>query len=241
MLAPGREAHLGPWSGDPPSSYAMGWFAGGPWQDQALLHPGDTPDSSSMLVVLPQRGWAVAALMNAGNELDVPGNPAAMDRTSRNAVDALLGEPVEGTSLKTFYLFFDLISLMLVALAGYALHRATRVLRAQEPPRHRARAWIGVAARAAAAGLLLGAPLLLGLGWAGAFLWTPDLAIVAFALAALLAGTALLRLAWLWRTRAAPPTERRGPPAPAEASPGAVKTSPRRPTPLMAGDQREGS
>jgi CubicO group peptidase (beta-lactamase class C family) len=219
MLTPGREAHLGPWSGDPPSSYAMGWFVGGPWRAQALLHPGDTPDSSSMLVLLPRKGWAVAALMNAGNELDIPGNPAAMDRTSRNAVDALLGEPVEGTPLKTFYLFFDLVVLLLVALAGYALFRAVRALRRREQPSHRARAWVGVAARAAAGGLVLGAPLLLGIGWGGAFLWTPDLAIVALALGTLLVGTALLRLAWLWRTRAAPPTGLRTPSAPAEPSP----------------------
>jgi hypothetical protein len=142
-----------------------------------------------------------------------------MDRTSRNAVDALLGESVEGTSLKTFYLFFDLVVLLLVALAGHALFRAVRALRRREQPSHRARAWVGVAARAAAGGLVLGAPLLLGIGWGGAFLWTPDLAIVALALGTLLVGTALLRLAWLWRTRAAPPTGLRTPSAPAEPSP----------------------
>jgi CubicO group peptidase (beta-lactamase class C family) len=218
MLTPGQEAHLGPWSGDPPSSYAMGWFVGGPWQEQALLHPGDTPDSSSMLVVLPQRGWAVATLMNAGNELDIPGNPAAMDRTSRNAVDALLGEPVEGTSLKTFYVFFDLVVLLVVALAGYALYRAARALLRREPPPHRVRASVAVAVRAVVGGLVLAAPPLVGVGWGGAFLWTPDLAIVALVLGALLVATALVRLAWLLRARAAPPTRSPPPPTPAEPS-----------------------
>jgi len=217
MLAPGREAHLGPWSGDPPSSYAMGWFAGGPWQERALLHPGNTPDSSSMLVVLPRQGLAVATLMNAGNELDIPGNPAAMDRTSRNAVDALLGEPVEGTSLKTFYVFFDLVVLLLAALAGYALYRAARALLRREPTPHRVRASIGVAARAVAGGLVLAAPLVVGVGWSGAFLWTPDLAIVALVLGGLLVATALVRLTWLWRGRTAPPTQL--PPAPTPAEP----------------------
>jgi CubicO group peptidase (beta-lactamase class C family) len=219
MLSPARKAHLGPWSGDPPSSYAMGWFAGGPWREQALLHPGNTPDSSSMLVVLPRRGWAVATLMNAGNELDIPGNPAAMDRASRNAVDALLGESVGGTSLKTFYVFFDLIVLLLVALAGYALYRDARALRRREPSRHRVMALLGVAARAAAGVLVLAAPPLLGVGWSGAFLWTPDLAIVALALGSLLVATALVRLAWLWRVRGAPPAELRAPPTAAEPSP----------------------
>ena len=203
LLSPGPEAHLGPWAGDPPSRYAMGWFVGGPWKDQALLHPGDTPDSSSMLVLLPRRGWAVATLMNAGNELDIPGNPSAMDRTSRNAVDALLGEPVEGTSLRTFYVFFDLVTLILIALAGFALYRAARAYRRREPPRHRVRAWVGVATRAVGGGLLLGAPVLLGLGWGGVFLFTPDLATVLLLLGLLLVAAALMRLAWLWRGRQA--------------------------------------
>lgn len=120
-----------------------------------------------MFVLLPRRGWAVATLMNAGNEMDIPGNPSAMDRTSRNAVDALLGEPVEGTPLRTFYVFCDLVALVLLAAAWFALYRGVRALRRREPPRHRIRAWTGVVARAAGGALLLGAPALLGVGWAG--------------------------------------------------------------------------
>jgi CubicO group peptidase (beta-lactamase class C family) len=218
LLTPGHKADLGPWAGDPPSSYAMGWFAGGPWREQALLHPGDTPDSSSMLVLLPKRDWAVATLMNAGNELDIPGNPAAMDRASRNAVDALLGEPVEGTSLKTFYVYFDLVVLLLFALAVYGLFRAARALRRHAPPRHRAKAFGGIAARAAAGGLLLAAPPLLAVGWSGAFLWSPDLALVALVLGGLLVVTALVRLVWLMRVRAPPAAQPRPHPRPAEPS-----------------------
>ena len=201
MLTPGREAHLGPWAGDPPSSYAMGWFAGGPWKESALLHPGNSPDSSSMLVLLPRRGWAVATLMNAGNEMEIPGNPSAMDRTSRNAVDALLGEPAEGGSLRTFYVFFDLVVLALIALAGFALYRAARAFWRREAPRHRLRAWVGVAIRALGGGLLLAAPILLGLGWGGLFLFVPDLAAVLLLIGLLLVITSVLRLTWLWRGR----------------------------------------
>ncbi len=218
LLTPGREAHLGPWAGDPPSRYAMGWFVGGPWKEQALLHPGDTPDSSSMVVLLPQRGWAVATLMNAGNEMELPGNPSAMDRTSRNAVDALLGEPVDSTSLRTFYVFFDLVALILVALAGFALYRAVRAFRSQEPPRHRVRAWVGVATRVAGGSLLIGAPVLLGVGWGGLLLFTPDLAIVLLMLGVLLVATALLRLGWLRRGAPVSPTGRSEQPSPAESS-----------------------
>ena len=187
LMTPAREAHLGPWSGDPPSSYAMGWFVGGPWKEPALLHPGNTPDSSSMLVLLPRRGWAVATLMNAGNEVEVPGNPAAMDRTSRNAVDALLGEPAEGTTLRTFYVVFDLVVLLLVALAGFAVYRGVAALRRRERPNHRARAWSGIALRGLGALLLLGAPPLLGIGWPAAFLWMPDLALATLMLGLLVA------------------------------------------------------
>ena len=39
-------------------------------------------------------------LANAGNELPLPGYPAAIDRIARNAVDVLVGDPVDpGTSL----------------------------------------------------------------------------------------------------------------------------------------------
>jgi len=199
LLTPGREAHLGPWSGDPPSSYAMGWFAGGPWKEKGLLHPGNSPDSSSMLVLLPEKGWAVATLINAGNEMEIPGNPSAMDRTSRNAVDALLGEPVEGATLGTFYAFFDLITLFLIALASWCLYRAVTAARRRQAPRHRRRAWVGVATRVLGGLLLLTAPVLLAIRWDGAFLWTPDLALVVLVLGVLLVLTALVRSVWLGR------------------------------------------
>ena len=69
MLAPGPEATLGPWADGARVHYAMGWFVGGPWSEPALLHPGNAPDSSAMIVLLPQRGWAVAGATNATNEI----------------------------------------------------------------------------------------------------------------------------------------------------------------------------
>jgi CubicO group peptidase (beta-lactamase class C family) len=109
MTAPGPPAQLGTWAGGATVRYAMGWFTPGPWPEPALLHPGNSPDTSAMITVLPERGMAVATLLNLSHELPVPGNPAVPDRLSPNVVDAVLGEPVDsGPSTTTFYLWFDL-------------------------------------------------------------------------------------------------------------------------------------
>ena len=121
MTTPGPIAHLGAWADGASARYAMGWFVGGPWREPVVFHPGNTPDSSAMITVVPGRGTAVATLMNLSHELPVPGNPSAPDRMSRNVVDSLLGEAVDtGPSTTRFYLVFDLIALLLVGAAGWA-------------------------------------------------------------------------------------------------------------------------
>lgn len=122
MLAAGPQARLGPWADGQTSRYAMGWFVGGPWSEPATLHPGNSPDSTAMIALLPGRGLAVATLINAGHELPVPGNPAVTDRISRNAVAAALGEPTtDQPSMDLFYLLFDVVVLALSSQPGGAL------------------------------------------------------------------------------------------------------------------------
>ena len=50
---------------------------------RAVFHPGNTPDTTTMLALFPDRGVAVAIVVNAGNELPVPGNPFIADRVAR--------------------------------------------------------------------------------------------------------------------------------------------------------------
>jgi CubicO group peptidase (beta-lactamase class C family)/nitroreductase len=215
MLGSGPEARLGPWSQGQRSHYAMGWFRGGPWAGDAVFHPGNTPDTSTMLSFFPSRGVAVATLLNAGHELPVPGNPSVTDRVARNVIHAALGQPVlRLPSLRGFYVRFDIVVLVLVAAAGWSLARAAGALRRRTPRRgvrHPAAGWWGVGIRSVTASGLAVLPLL-SYGWAGVWTWAPDLALTLAALALVLATTAALRVVGLVRVRhhrkLAEPTER---------------------------------
>lgn len=200
MLAQAVDAHLGPWADEQASQYAMGWFRGGPWGEDVIFHPGNTPDTSTLLLLSPPQGVAVATVVNASNELPVPGNPFIADRVTRNVTHAALDQPtVELPSLQRFYLLLDLAVLIPLGLALWGLVRAARALGAPRPAR-RARGWLGVVTRAVAAAALVGLPLTTT-GWASAWTWTPDLALAIAALALLLSLTAVLRLLPLIRAR----------------------------------------
>ncbi len=201
ILGGGPGAILGSWAQGQDSRYAMGWFVGGPWGEDAVFHPGNTPDTTTMLALFPDRGVAVATVVNTGNELPVPGNPFIADRITRNVVHAALGQPVlEPPSMWRFYVAFDLIALMLLGAAAWGLLRAARNARAPAPPRHAVRGWAGVLVRTVGAGLLVLVPTL-SYGWDGLWTWAPDLAVVFATLALLLAAAAALRATGLLRAR----------------------------------------
>jgi len=203
LLGSGPEAHLGAWADGQESRYAMGWFVDGPWGEDAVFHPGNTPDTTTMLTLFPDRGVAVAVVVNAGNELPVPGNPFIADRVTRNVVHASLGQPVSDLpSVWRFYLVFDLVALLLLGAAAWALCRAVRVVGSPSPSRHPIRGWAGVVLRSLGAALLVLMPTL-SYGWGGLWTWAPDLAVVIAALALLLAVAAALRAVGLLRARRA--------------------------------------
>jgi CubicO group peptidase (beta-lactamase class C family) len=207
MLAPGRPGKLGAWSDHADARYAMGWYVGGPWSEPAQLHPGRAPDSSAMIVMFPRRDLAMVTLTNAANELTLPGYPASVDRVERNAIDALIGDPVDtGTSLHRYYLYVDLIALTLLAAVAWPLVRAGHALRTRTRPRHRWLAIAGVAARTFGAVLLVALPAL-AFGWRASFLWQPDVFTFIVLLGALLLVTAALRLAGLVRRSPESPQE----------------------------------
>jgi CubicO group peptidase (beta-lactamase class C family) len=199
MLTPGRPGKMGAWSDHADARYAMGWYVGGPWSEPAQLHPGRAPDSSAMIVMFPRRDLAVVTLTNAANDLTLPGYPAAVDRVERNAIDALIGDPIDaGTSLHRYYLYVDLIALVLLAAVAWPLGRAVRASRTRTRPRRRWLAIAGVVTRAAGGVLLVALPAL-AFGWRASFLWQPDVFTLIVLLGALLLLTAALRLARLLR------------------------------------------
>ena len=203
LLTAGPEAHLGPWAQGQESRYAMGWFVGGPWGEDAVFHPGNTPDTTAMLTLFPNRGVAVATVVNAGNELPVPGNPFIADRITRNVVHTALGQPIlDLPSMWRFYLTFDLVVLLLLGAAAWGLQRAARTAKSPSPSRHPVRAWAGVLVRILGAGLLVLLPTL-NYGWSGLWTWAPDLAVVIAALALLLAAAAALGATGLLQRRPA--------------------------------------
>jgi Beta-lactamase len=200
LLGAGPQAQLGEWAEGQQSRYAMGWFVGGPWGEGSTFHPGNTPDTTAMLTLFPDRGMAVAVLVGAGNELPIPGNPFIADRIARNAVHAALGQTVlELPSIQRFYLAFDAIALVVLAAAVWGLLRATATaLAPPPPPSHPARRWAAVLLRAAAAGAVFLFPWLT-YGWGGLWTWAPDLAAVLASLVLLLAVTAAIRAGGLLR------------------------------------------
>lgn len=187
MLDPGPVAHLGPWADGHSARYAMGWFVGGPWRQPATFHPGNSPDSTAMIALVPERGLAVATLIGAAHEVPVPGNPSATDRISRNVVDAALGERVaNGQSLHRFYAVFDVLVLALIAAAAWGLYRAGRAVRRGHRTRHRVLALIGPLSQAVIVAVLVVLPGSIGYGWAGLRQWAPDLWLVLVVLIGLL-------------------------------------------------------
>ena len=224
MLAPGREATMGPWSDHAEARYAMGWYVGGPWSEPALLHPGRSPDSSSLIVVFPRRELAVVTLTNAANQLRRAGLPgvdrppsSATPSTRSPASGSTRGPPCTG-----FYLYFDLAALALLAAAAWSTVRALRALRARARPRRVGLAVAGVVARAAVGALLVALPAVT-LGTRTWFLWQPDLSAVLVVLGGLLLLGAALRLAQVVRGA------RTTPGRPAET---AVRDRPREPAVL---------
>ncbi len=204
MLAPGRAGKMGAWSDHVDARYAMGWYVGGPWSEPAQLHPGRAPDSSAMIVMFPRRAMAVVTLTNAANDLTLPGYPASVHRVERNAVDALIGDPVDtGTSLHRYYLYLDLIALALLAALAWG---SSAPCAPSGRPRVRERRWLaiaGVATRAGAGALLVALPAL-SFGWRASFLWQPDVFTLIVLIGALLLVTAALRLARLVRRSPTP-------------------------------------
>lgn len=197
-------ATVGAWAKDPDVAYGMGWYVGGePFGPRpAVFHPGGSPDFGSMAVLLPESEQGLVLLYNATPELALPGADGDVDRIAAGAVSLLMdSEPAEGWSLSRYYVYFDLIALVLLALAAWGLARAVGA------PRGSCDGRAGSAARwaGAVAALVLGLLILLlpalGLGWGVLFLSVPDFALVLVLLGALLTAQGAVRVVALARSR----------------------------------------
>lgn len=194
LSAPGPEAHLGPWADGGRARYAMGWMVGGPWAEPAVFHPGNSPDSSAMIALFPERELAAATLVPAAHELPLPGNPSITDRISRNTLHAVLGEPVPpATSVWGFYLWFDAAAIVVCALALWVLLRAVRAYGRPARP-GRVRRWLRPLPPLLSVLVLLALPALVAGGWSAIWTWAPDLGLTVLVLIALLAAAGGLRL-----------------------------------------------
>lgn len=74
---------------------------------------------------------------------ELPAAPSVIDRLSRNAVDFVLDEdPVAARSLRSFYVIFDLVALVLLVLAAWDLVRRSTSTAARNRGQRRWLTWM---------------------------------------------------------------------------------------------------
>ena len=68
MLAPGPEATLGPWADGVSDALLDGMVRRRPWDEPALLHPANPPDSSAMIVLLTATSALIIITIQMGRK-----------------------------------------------------------------------------------------------------------------------------------------------------------------------------
>ncbi len=70
-----------------------------------------------MFVLIPDQHLGMVMLMNAGLQLPLPGADGVLDRIPSETVSLLLGQqPASAMSLNRFYLIFDAVVFLIVAV-----------------------------------------------------------------------------------------------------------------------------
>jgi hypothetical protein len=121
-----------PFSPERPMSYAMGWYAGSPYNRSGNDHSGSSGNFHAHMAVVPQSGWGVVVLINADHPALLTSPVQAM---TWGVVSLLLGQPLPDQSGSTFtngiYLgTFVIVVLQFLSLvwAGFRLRRWSRDL-----------------------------------------------------------------------------------------------------------------
>lgn len=201
LQQPVFEYPLGDWARGTTSHYAMGWLVGGPWGDEpTVFHPGAAPSFTATLHLKADQRLAVVTLTNASHFMPLPGAQDALRQIPRGVMDLLVGQqPAEATGLNRFYLFFNAVVVVTVAVQSVAL---VRLIRRRLRPSNSGRAWgitrqvIPLTWELGLGALLLIAPSLIS-SWPHIRVWTPDLAVVAVVVGGLWLVTGLVRIATL--------------------------------------------
>jgi CubicO group peptidase (beta-lactamase class C family) len=193
LLAPGSPpGHVRLLSADFDFRYGEGWFVGpfGAAAD-ARWHLGSLSSFAAWMVLLPETKQALVLLINANNELPFGNINAVMSRLPIGVVNLLRGQPPPtGPSLRSAYLVFDavivLVAAALAALVWWATRSARRAL------------WPALLLLAAVGLALL--PRLAGLNASMLWQFAPDL-LLAVALFAMLLAVPSVVLCWRrWRS-----------------------------------------
>ena len=195
-------------TGLPGERYGLGWVETSFRGERLNAHAGSTTDMASFVGILPDRGVAVAILLNAQSPLyELLHKP---DAIGLGVLALAIGQAPDGT-LEAFYPVFDLA---VAALLGVLAVRLVRLGRSPLGPATPPATRLGRARRAAMLGLrgyldaivplaiLVAAPAWLGAGWP--VLVRTDIGLVLAGIAALRAADGIVRSARWWRGRSLP-------------------------------------
>jgi hypothetical protein len=173
----------------------MGWLVGGPWGDEpTIFHPGGAPSFTATLHLKPDLGLGVVTLTNSGNYIPLPGAQDEMRQIPRGVMNLLMGqEPTSSAGLNRFYLYFNLVVVVVVAAQITGLVRLLRRKITLASKRSTARLGVPLIWELGLGGLILWSPNLVD-GWRHAWVWTPDLALTLLAIGSLWVTTGMVRL-----------------------------------------------
>jgi hypothetical protein len=152
------------------------------------------------MVLQPEQSRGVVVMINAGSQLELANANEVMSRIPLGVVNIAGGaQPPTGTSMTTFYAFFNAAAVIIIATQIVALVRL--LLRPVDPAGARTRTTLRRAAPLSwelLGGLgLIWFATLAGMGWSGNFLAYPDLTLVIVIVGVLWLATGIVRVARL--------------------------------------------
>jgi len=187
-----------------PSAYAMGWSEDVVTDEEIVGHSGSLPNYLTQMLLLPDEGWGIVLLANAGSVTlrDVLLN------TTGGVIDFVMERPLPEPGFNVASLI-PVAILALTLVAGYSLIRTpaswrARIEAAERPLRA---ALLPLLSNAALPVLLLvGIPFAIQTSFAVFFLIMPDISTLLIALSIINAFQGILRFAILTRMSKPQPT-----------------------------------